>query len=65
MAITLERRPKLSRNQNAVYGLEYRSIAVRKEAYDKLRVLKEETGRPVTDLIAIAIDEFIKNVTVQ
>ena len=57
--LTIPQRKKAV-NLNAVYGLEYRSVAVKREDVDRLENLKQQTGQPITALVSMAITLFLK-----
>ena len=47
-------------NRNAEYGLSYHMVALRQESYERLLALKAETGQPVTFLLDLAVDQFMR-----
>ena len=47
-------------NLNAAYGLSYRSIPVKRDDIEKLKALKETTGQPITTLVGMAINHFLR-----
>lgn len=65
MPITLQRRIRKGTSTNTVYGLEYRMVAIPKAAADQLKDLKERSGRPITELLTLAVEHFLQNVTVE
>ena len=52
---------KRAANLNAAYGLEYRSVAIKKEDADRLLSLKHETGQSMTALMSMAITFFLEH----
>jgi hypothetical protein len=46
-------------------GNGFRGISIHKDIYDKLVVIKYATGRSLAYIVKIAIEEFLKNLSVE
>lgn len=61
--IVLERKVRrVSVTKKALYG--YQNLCISKELHKQLKDLSAQTGRPMMELMELALDQFVKRVKI-